>query len=94
MLAGRYGQFNQAGDLYPKTGAQSTLIRKNLTRLINFPQPIVGRTFFHDYIGAAVFPGVNDVIVVQAKGYGGSLPAATQPTSVRPLPWDVAQQVE
>lgn len=88
MLAGRYGQFNQAGDLAPKTGAQSQLIRANLRELFQHPAPLVGRTYFHDYLGSAAFPGVVNAPIFAASGYNGSLPAVTQPTLVRPLPWD------
>lgn len=94
MLSGRYGQYNQAGDLAPKTGAQSELIRKNLGQLFISAPPIVGQFFFHDYIGSTEIPGVQDGVITMKPGYNGSLPAVTQPTIVRALPWDISHQVE
>lgn len=88
MPLGRYGAFNQAGDLAPKTGAQSRLIRANLGNLFVPFTLVVGRHGFNDFLGATHIPGVHDKPIVNPSGYFGALPGVTQPTLVRGLPWE------
>lgn len=89
MLRGRYGQFNQAGDLAPTTGAQSTFLRAHLGALFVNPIPVVGQTFYHNYLGGAEMPGVHDVPLYRRDGYDGDLPSGMQPTAHRAPPWGV-----
>lgn len=94
----RYGQFNQAGDLSPRTGYYSNTLEARLGALtVNPNVQVVSanansgvlpyRHPFQNYIGVTVIRNVKDVAIVNTKGYGGVAPADIQPTIQRPKPW-------
>ena len=87
MLLPRYGGNNQAGDLAPRTGAQSNAIKANMRSLFVQPQTVQGKRGFNNYVGATEIPGVQDYPIVPTTGYNGSLPRALQPTLATPQPW-------
>ena len=87
MLAGRYGQNNQAGDLAPKTGPYSAAFRANLSQLFVHANTVQGRRGYNNYVGSMEIPGVHDIPIVPNTGYNGSVPRALQPTIATPQPW-------
>lgn len=96
MLFGRYGQFNQAGDLAPKTGPYSEELEAALPGLYVDVRTVYMRKGFNNFLGGIQITGANPSAVVGKKGYAGAAPAALQPSVVRPLPWSplVPPQIE
>lgn len=90
MLQGRYGQFNQAGDLAPRTGPYGLDVQAHEEELEIALLPVVvptARRGFNNFIGGIQVTNVNGDSVVGNTQYGGVAPAALQPTVARPLPW-------
>jgi len=87
----RPGEFGQAGDLAPKTGGFSDAFRAGLGRLFLHPAPLFSEEAATggdlNYGGTGVqFTPVLDAAWYREYGYGGDLPAATQPTVQRSTP--------
>jgi hypothetical protein len=87
MLRGRFGQYNQAGDLSPRTGPYSEEIEANLGSLFVAPDTVFMRKGFNNFVGGIQITNANPRAVVNPSGYTGAAPAGLQPSVVRPLPW-------
>lgn len=87
MLRGRYGQFNQAGDLAPRTGPYSEGIEEELGTLFVRPATVFMRKGFNNFVGGIQITNANPRAVVNPSGYNGAAPAGLQPSVLRPLPW-------
>lgn len=86
-LSGRFGQFNQAGDLAPKTGPYSETLEAHEGTLNVDQHTVFMRRGFFNFIGGVQLSGVHQGAIVGKQAYNGSAPSALQPTTVRPLPW-------
>ena len=86
----RNGQFNQAGDLAPRTGPYGTAFQAALPSLQIPRRVYVYKHPYGGWIGALVVEGVQDFSVVPGKAYNGALPGTDQPTIQRPSPYDGA----
>lgn len=87
MLRGRYGQFNQAGDLSPRTGAYSDGIERELPALFVRPDTVFMSKGYNNFLGGIQITNANPRAIVGVKPYAGAAPAGLQPSLVRPLPW-------
>lgn len=87
MLRGRFGQFNQAGDLAPRTGRYADLYEEPLDQILVNARTVFARKGFNNFLGGLQITNANPRAVVNPTGYTGAAPAGLQPTLVRPLPW-------